>query len=134
MEELLHLLASLRQVWRSWPPSPEQFPSPLDAAHGSSAVELTHPFLPRAHLILFWVFMLQHQWKTLSHPGKPNSPYLVHKGRCCFHSIAESEQDSAAPAPTFFFFLFSAGAEYWHFSHSIFPSCFLSSKNNKKGR
>lgn len=95
MEELLYLLASLRQVWRGSPPSPEQFPSPLDAAHGSSGVELTHPFLRQARVISFWVFTLHYQWKTLSHPGKPNSPYLVSEGRRCLiplHKVSRIQQ------------------------------------------
>lgn len=120
--------------WRGSPPSPEQFLSRFYAAHGSSGDASTHPFLPQAHIILFSVFTLHHQWKTLSHPDAPNLPHLVSEGKRPLIPLHKVSRIQQLQLQHIFFFLFSAGAEFWHFSHSIIPCCFLSSKNNKKGR
>lgn len=126
--------STMEELWRDTPPRAEKFPPPLDAAWGSNRVKLTHPFSTSntRH------FASHPQWKTLSQPGKPNLPYLGNEGRRCLiplHKVSGIQQLQLRHIFFFFFSLhFSAGAEYWHLSHSIMPCCFLSSKNNRKGR
>lgn len=95
------------QTWRGSPPCTEQFPSLLGAAHGRSGVELTP-------LFYLWGFLLQTRVilsiyftpsvKDTVPPKETKFALFSQWMETLFNSIAQSEQDSAAPAPTHFFF------------------------------